>query len=256
MFDEVIHDSFDACLSRIAGDFGVSLVDNATHRRLLLRGENDVYPTTESSMKRFLTKDDGKTMRSFYYVSPFVDFEDVYAEYHSDTNGLSEEEGAGFLQHYGFPTDLFDLSPSLETARFFAAYGGNDNPVGVVGTFPYEEVESNFTLTDLSNHPHALRPRRQLAFVARPCTGIIDLKSQRATTLLSARWYRFRKSASDLDFAKARAATIYPSESELKYFFSADVDEFFRSHRLFQKMDSKQRSLVLVKLELIRRQLD
>jgi hypothetical protein len=255
MNDDAIHDSFGDCISQITIDFGVDLSENETRRRLLLRGENASYPKTESSMKRFLTGDNGKTMRASYYVSPFVDFEEIYAEYHSETHGLSEEEGVGFLQHYGFPTDLFDLSPSIETARFFATHGGDDHSAGVIGVFPFEKVEACFTLTDLSTHPEALRPRRQLAFAARPPVGIVDLKDPKCTSLLGGRWYRFRKTDADLNFANSRATMMYPAETELAFFFSQDFDDFFRSHWTVDRGDNVQRDLVMKKLDLIRNQL-
>ena len=206
-------------------------------------------------MKRFLTADDGKTMRPFYIVSPFIDFEDIYAEYHSTTHNLTEEEGAGFLQHYGFPTDLFDFSPSFETARFFAAHGRETDPVGIVGVFRYNELEEHFTITDLSEHPFAFRPRNQHAFAGRPGPGVIDLKSTRCDALFTSRWYRFKKSAADLAFAAERVSLTYPTEAEIAYFFSRDLENFVKEHFTYALMTNEQRSLVHDKLESIRNQL-
>lgn len=90
-----IFSDIERCRAQIEADFDVDLLDNVKNVSVLMRGENSVYEKTEPSMKRFLTEDDGRTMKPFYYASPFIDFEDIYAEYHSERYGLDPEEGAG-----------------------------------------------------------------------------------------------------------------------------------------------------------------
>ena len=241
------------CRARIEEDFKIDLKRNPRNREVLLRGENFPYEKSESSMKRFLTADDAKTMRPFYLVSPFIDFEDIYAEYHSTEHGLTAEEGAGFLQHYGFPTDLFDFSPDFEIARFFAAHGREKDPVGIIGVFSWREMDAHFTITDLSRHPFALRPKNQRAFAGRPGPGIIDLKSASCDRLFKSRWYRFRKSSDDLAFAADRVSIIYPTETEIAYFFPRHLDEFVKSHFAYEHMTDEQRGLALAKIDDIRK---
>jgi hypothetical protein len=251
--DEIFAD-ISKCRTQIKEDFGGDLHENLASHDLLFRGENFPYEKSESSMKRFLTAEDGKTMRDFYVVSPFIDFEEIYAEYHSVTHGISEEEGAGFLQHYGFPTDLFDLSPSFDTARFFAAYGRQADPIGIIGVFRRSEMENHFTITDLSKHPFALRPKNQLAFAGRPQPGIIDLKSAACDDLFESKWYRFQKSPTDFAFAAERLSIVYPTEQEIGYFFPRDLDEFANSHFTFELLSEQQRALVEAKIDSVRKQ--
>ena len=206
-------------------------------------------------MKRFLTAEDGRTMRPFHLVSPFIDFEDIYSEFHGEEHGLSQEEGIGFLQHYGFPTDVFDFSPSVENTRFFAAHGRDTEPLALIGVFPRAQLEAHFTVTDLSCHPFAQRPRRQLAYAGSPPPGIIDLKSPKCSSLVQSRWYVFRKSESDLEFARSHVTLAYPSEAEIAHFFGADFDEFFETHWTASRWTEEQRHLVHEKLSSIRGQL-
>ncbi len=251
--DEIFAD-IAKCRAQIEVDSGIDLHENLASKDLLMRGENFPYEKTESSMKRFLTASDGKTMRDFYVVSPFIDFEEIYAEYHSSTHGLSEEEGAGFLQHYGFPTDLFDFSPSFDTARFFAAYGRQADPIGIIGVFRRKDMEARFTITDLSSHPFALRPKNQLAFAGRPSPGIIDLKSAACDHMFESTWYRFKKSAADFSFAADRLALVYPTEQEIGYFFPRHLDEFVKNHFTYERMSDEQKGLVQERVDSIRLQ--
>jgi FRG domain len=252
MIQNYVCADFSECRSRIEDDFKIDLGGNLKNKDVLLRGENFPYEKSESSMKRFLTEEDGMTMKPFYYVSPFIDFEDIYAEYHSEEHDLSAEEGAGFLQHYGFPTDLFDLSPSFETARFFATHGRETDPIGIVGAFDWKQMGAHFEITDLSNHPVALRPKNQRAFAGRPGPGIIDLKSATCDLLFTSRWYPFRKSSADLAFAAERVSTAYPSEREIAFFFPQDLDDFIKDHFTYALMTDEQRGLVQDKINSIR----
>lgn len=254
MIDEHIYGDIFECKAQIEKDFEVDLQRNLTEHKVLLRGENFPYEKSESSMKRFLTAEDGKTMKPFYMVSPFIDFEDIYAEYHSTVHGLTEEEGTGFLQHYGFPTDLFDLSPSFETARFFACYGRQRDTIGIIGVFLREQMEQYFTITNLSDHPFALRPNNQCAWAGRPRPGIIDLKSQMCDRLFRCKWYRFNKSSADHEYVAEKLPLTYPVEKEIEYFFSRDLDTFVKDHFTYELMTDEQRRLVQEKLETIRGQ--
>lgn len=255
MIYEHIYSDIYECQSQIEKDFKIDLEKNTASLTVLMRGENYPYQKTESSMKRFLTAEDGKTMKHFDDVSPFIDFEDIYAKFHSERYRLNEEEGVGFLQHYGFPTDLFDLSLAFATARFFAVFGRTDEPIGIIGVFDKRELERHFTITDLSRHPFALRPKQQVAYAARPYASIIDLKSERCDELFTSKWYKFYKCKDDFAFVSNHEQLIYPTEAELAHFFGRDFDEFFKSHWAHQEMTEAQQNLVLQKLDAIRNQL-
>jgi hypothetical protein len=250
-----ILDGIDEVHAQIQNDFDIDLQQNLSVATVLMRGEHAVFPKTEAAMKRFLTAEDGKTMRPFNIVSAFVDFEEIYAEFHSEQHGLSIEEGTGFLQHYGFPTDVFDLSPCFNTARFFATYDKPEEQIGIIGAFERATLKGSFKITDLSHHPFALRPARQLAYSARPLGQIKNLKDPLCDARFKSVWYKFYKSPADLDFAKRNLAYVYPSEGEIDFFFGSDVQDFVTAHCTFEEMTNDQKKAVLEKVDSIRGQL-
>ena len=78
MIYEPIFPNFEACKSSIESDFGLNLeINKLDDPTVLLRGESQYYEKTDSSMKRFLSEKDGLRMKPFYFVSPFIDFEDT-----------------------------------------------------------------------------------------------------------------------------------------------------------------------------------
>jgi hypothetical protein len=255
MIINTVFDNIDACRAQIEQDFDLELSSNLTTRTVFLRGESKLHPSSESSMKRLITASDGVSMEAFYFASPFIDFEDVYAEYHSERHGLSHEEGVGFLQHYGFPTDLLDITPCFDTARFFACYEENGvvvGSIGVLGVFTADKMSNHFAITDLSNSSIAKRPKNQNAYVARPQHGLHDLKGEACEMCCSPKWYRFKKSEEDADFVEAKKEWIYPSKEEIAYFFERDLDQYFREHANYEMMRDDHRRRVFDKLEKIR----
>ena len=255
MIHDCIYDSFSACLTQIEEDFTVDLNkidhDNPT---VLLRGENYPYEKTESSMKRFLTSQTGE-MERLGIVTSFVDFEDIYSDYHSQNFGLTKDEALGFLQHYGFPTDVFDLSPPVRTARFFSHHGCTDQPIGTVAAFLTCEMRQHFTITALFRHRFAERPRRQLAYAARPIKGSFNLKDAKNDQLFTCRWYRFKKIGEDISWAIEKRDEVYPTESELAHFFGEEVDDFFASHWSYDSATPECRTVSNDHLSRIREQL-
>ena len=176
MIYDKIFEHFSACVEQIEKDFKIDLsaIDHH-HPTVLLRGEHCPYEKTESSMKRFLTTSAGG-MERFDIVVSFIDFEDIYSDYHSQKFGLNKDKALGFLQHYGFPTDVFDLSPSVRTLRFFSHHGCTEETIGMVGAFLTKDMKNHFVLTKLFQHPFAERPRRQVAYAARSINGSFDPK--------------------------------------------------------------------------------
>lgn len=252
MTKDKVFKSLQECRAEIECDFGIDLSSNIKTCPVLLRGESHVYEKSESSMKRLLTAGDDQSIVGYYFAQPFIDFEDVYAEYHSEKHGLSHEEAVGFLQHYGFPTDLLDVTPSFDTARFFACYEKEDKPVGILGVFDKTLMEEYFSITDLSKDPIADRPRNQNAYVARPGPGLHDLKGAVCDAKCSPRWYRFVKSKEDFAYVEEKKRWIYPSKEEIAYFFGKDLDDYFRHHANYEAMTADERRRVFEKLEKIR----
>ena len=252
MFHEQVFDDFEACSQQISRDFDLPLSTNSlAHPTILLRGESRPWPTTESSMKRFLVQDDGRTMKPFHYVSPFIDFADIYAEYLRQRFGATEDEAHGFLQHYGFPTDLFDVSPCIDTARLFAV-DTNPNDVGVIGAFSVRKLQKYFVVVDLSRHSFAERPRRQVAYSIKAHRGSYDLKD--GPRDLGIRWYRFQKTCDDVTFARDRRTLMFPSEKELTQLFGHDLRQFLEAHWTQTDDDGyRHRPLVMDKLDAILR---
>ncbi len=225
-----IQDSFDACIARIEEDFDIQLsAHDHAEPAVLLRGESCPWPTTESSMHRFSVQDDGKTMKSPGLVMPFYDFQEDYSDYLAERFGTTRDDALGFLQHYGFPTDLFDVSPSSTTARFFAT---NQHPekCGTIGVFPVPKLKNHFKVIDLSRRAFADRPRRQTAYAIKPHNGSWDLKNEESHECLGVRWYRFRKSAEDRAFARDRKALLLPSAREVDLLFGEDLRQYMESH--------------------------
>ncbi|MGF6440103.1 FRG domain-containing protein [Paraburkholderia youngii] len=253
MFKTVLK-GLDDCRARIENDFQVDLSTNGTDGYLLLRGENRCYDQTETSLKRSLTSHDG-FMRPFNETAPFIDFEDIYTDFLVEDRGLDDGHAKGFLQHYGVPTNLFDLTPSFEVARFFATYGGEESPIGVIGAFVRHELAEHLLITDLSGHPFAARPRRQLAFTAAPPPGITDLKSPSLDPLFTVRWYVFTKTVDDLATARRNATYLYPDEAEIEYFFGRDLDHFIQGHWAFGDADTNAIAAIQRQVELTRRAL-
>ena len=242
MIHSTVFPSFRAAILQIETDLGMSLSTNAVVQpTVLLRGESYPWPKTESSMKRFLICEHTSTIKDPQLLMPFIDFEDLYVEYLSREKGATENECLGFLQHYGFPTDLLDLSPSLETTRFFA---NNSHPgdLGMVGAFRVVELSHCFDIIDLTRHPFAERPKRQVAFAARPRVGSYDLKDD--AEQFEACWYRFHKTADDLAFAAKRHSLLATSEPELNAVFSQDLRNFVLEHWTQQGPDDPRRHVV------------
>ena len=95
----------------------------------------------------------------------------------------------GFLQHYGMPTRLLDVTDDLDIAAYFAS-GGKIGERGLICVFPLDVVSRNSIVIDLRNHPGAIRPRRQsaLAFWNRK---YVDVKSTDCIEQLQLKWFSF-----------------------------------------------------------------
>ena len=97
----------------------------------------------------------------------------------------------GLMQHYGFPTDLIDASDSIHTAAFFARLEAGDIAEGAFAVFDMKKLVQSSPVFDLSDHPMAVRPRRQKAY-AIPHYQHLDLKDKKAMSDMGITWYTFR----------------------------------------------------------------
>jgi hypothetical protein len=107
--------------------------------------------------------------------------------------GLHPMLSAGLAQHYGCPSELMDASSSLRTAAFFSRLGAGTTSIGaiaVIDTSTLTAKGKGGILIDLTQHPSAVRPRRQGAY------GVFskkhtDLKNPQARTDMGITWYTF-----------------------------------------------------------------
>jgi len=252
--NRIIHSNFAQCVKQIEIDFDIDLKDNISNKNVMLRGESTWYEKTESSMKRFLTEKDGKTIKSFHFVSPIIDFQDKFSSYHSDKNSISYDVAEGFLQHYGFPTDIFDISPSLETAKIFSHLGNSQDEIGAICVTRTRGISSYYKLINISTHPFARRPQLQTAYGAKHEKGISDLKDEKLKKYFQIEWYKFRKRQEDIEWAKKQENKIYPDEKELGIFFSRDLENFVKNNSSYGKMTQNQKILLNTMLDKIRNQ--
>ncbi|MDO5979996.1 FRG domain-containing protein [Flavivirga spongiicola] len=251
MINQEIFKNLDACKKQIEIDFNSDLSKNLEDKKLMLRGESKWYSKTEPSMKRFLTAEDGKSMNPFYYVSPFLDFQDIFSEYHSKASNMDRDIAEGFLQHYGFPTDIFDISPSFDTAVIFSHLGNYDEEIGTICVADTIGLSKYYKVIDLSVHPFAKRPKNQIAFGAKHERGISDLKDSGLDNHFKIKWYKFIKSKKDIVYAKNQSDKIYPSEKEIGFFFSNELESFVKNHFAYGKISKENKEKILEMLNKI-----
>jgi hypothetical protein len=143
----------------------IQAVDPATQEKQLIeapawlfRGERAVYPSTYSSFHRFSMSGLSKTAQEeVAAVTRRLDY--ILQRY-----GLEPMYSAALLQHYFLPTELIDLTESLDDAGAFAAYK-NTGEVGVLMAFPTEHLQKHGLVIDLKRIHFARRPRHQHAYV-------------------------------------------------------------------------------------------
>ncbi len=158
----------------------------------LFRGESNNYPTTTSYMHR---------MKNCKTLPPEVKNTIEQVSIHVDVElqkllQLDPGSSAGFLQHYGMPTEFLDLSSDLDVAAYFASGGATGN-TGLLCVAPLKTVSRNSIVFDLRNHPKAARPRRQSAF-ALMHRRHIDIKDSDCISELDLVWMSFELQEQDI----------------------------------------------------------
>lgn len=158
----------------------------------LFRGESIDYSTTTSSMHR---------MKNCKALPPEVKntIEQVSINVNMELQRCLELDpnlSAGFLQHYGMPTELLDLSSDLDVAAYFASGGGIGN-TGLICVVPLSTASRNSIVVDLRYHPRAVRPRRQSAFALKHRRHI-DIKDNDCISELELVWLSFELQEQDI----------------------------------------------------------
>jgi hypothetical protein len=132
---------------------------NIVAPRFLFRGEADAnWSSTTSSMERMRCSslpDDAKS-----------EIESITATLDHQLRtmfGLSKPASAGFLQHYGLPSELIDVSSSALVAALFAAWD-NFSATGAITVFDTAEVTRYCKLIDLTTIVWAQRPTTQAGY--------------------------------------------------------------------------------------------
>lgn len=204
--------SLDACIQHIRSNYGPTKTVKTAAKDInsgesfvvdevptyLYRGESCPYPTTPSFMHRMKTDPALPTdvKNVIEEVARRVD------EGMQDMFELAPMLSAGFLQHYGIPTELLDVTDSLDVATYFAS-GGKVGGKGLICVFPLDVASQNSIVIDLRNHPRAVRPRRQSAF-AFWNRKYIDIKSPGCIEQLQLKWFSFELQSEDsLKYHKA-----------------------------------------------------
>jgi hypothetical protein len=158
----------------------------------LYRGESRVYVTTIASMSR-MRSDDAIPLRVrkvLESVSQQLD-EDLQKFWN-----LHPMLSAGFLQHYGMPTELLDTTSSLETAAFFGSFGDVGSK-GLICVMLVAFIANKSIIIDLTQHPMAERPRRQSAY-AFFHHQYRDIKDPHCIDELQLKWFSFTLQESDV----------------------------------------------------------
>lgn len=168
----------------------------------LYRGESYRYPTSPSSLDRLVADE-----RMPLEIRTFLEQTTIAIDRElQDFMGLGQMHSAGFLQHYGAPTRLLDVTTSLEVAAHFAA-GAVAGTNGLMYVLPLDVVSQKCIPIDLRDHPGAERPRRQSA-LALFNTHFNDLKSVDCIHALRAEWFSFELLPSDIKRFRAPDALL------------------------------------------------
>lgn len=173
-----------------AKDLDSGHVMSASVPAYLYRGESQEYPTTTSAMHR-LKNDDALSLDVRTVIEERIRLLDHELQ---DFVDLVPMLSAGFLQHYGAPTELIDVTASIDVAALFAT--GHVGSKGFMCVFPVAEIANDCVIIDLTQLRVAKRPRLQVAY------GFwhkehFDLKSDAAIADLHLKWFSFTLTEND-----------------------------------------------------------
>ena len=162
------------------------------------RGENKCYPTSTSSLYRITTDDllPQATKEKLESITKTIDLE--FQKFANISPILSE----AYLQHYGLPTTLLDITSRLDIAAYFASCG-NVGDIGLICVFNYDDMDSDTSIIDLRNHRFAQRPQWQHAF-GFSHNIFSDLKKNDCIERLALKWFSFTLTADDITKFKTK----------------------------------------------------
>ena len=200
-FIEKEFDSMGECLQYVKTHFPQGMVLKQVNRigadvtfaheipRYYYRGKSKVYPSTTSSMQRVQATQSPRVVSDVLKVVGDVDSQ------LQGWLGIDSMLSAGYLQHYGFPTELLDISSSLETAGFFGSYPDAQSipQEGCLCVFDTECILNKSVVIDLTEHDYALRPRLQSAYTFFH-RDYLDIKAQECVADLSLHWFYYKTS--------------------------------------------------------------
>jgi hypothetical protein len=200
-FIEKEFDSMGKCLQYVDTHFrqrtvlkqvkAIGTDDTSTQEipRYYYRGESKVYPSTTSSMQRAQATQSHRVVSDVLKVVGDVDSQ------LQSWLGIDPMLSAGYLQHYGLPTELLDISSSLETASFFGSYPDFQSVPqdGCLCVFDTECIINKSVVIDLTQHPYALRPQLQSAYTFFH-RRYLDIKANECVADLSLHWFYYKTS--------------------------------------------------------------
>jgi hypothetical protein len=135
------------------------------------------------------------------------------------------------LQHYISVTWIVDFTRRLDHAFSFAAGGKSNHAWKRIAVLPLQSFSGE--VMNMTEHPLAVRARRQEAFGVVPQKPITDLKSDRARQVYGIRWYEFRVTDSErvewqqrLD--KLLRADDDPTANNLRY----EIERYIQENRV------------------------
>lgn len=166
--------------------------------KFLFRGESHAFPTTIPSMDRLLKTKSIPLITRNILKSQSERVDNELQKFLSPNSMLS----AGFLQHYGMPTGLLDVTSDLDIAAYFAS-GGEVGESGLFCVLPVDVVAQHSTIIDLTQHPYAERPRRQSAYALWHRTHS-DIKNVDCINNLDLQWFEFTLKLADVELFRSR----------------------------------------------------
>lgn len=226
-------DSLNDCIQYIQQNFPQDskiirqVIDEETGKKIeksipafLYRGEEYAWPTTVSSNQRIedskvLTQE---TKDKFRIIGNRIDSE------LQNFSNLSPMYSAAYLQHYGLPTELLDITSDLDIAAYFASTG-NIGETGLICVFSLKDIHTKSIIIDLTNHPSAERPRRQsgYAFFHKKFT---DIKEKSCIKELNLKWFSFTLQEEDIKKFKVKDEILNAYSDKVAGVIQLIVDDF------------------------------
>jgi len=167
------------------------------------RGESKAYKTTLSTIGRLIEKDPPHLSLKLEILHK------INTELQEFLN-LNELLSEAFMQHYEVPTEMFDMTRSIDVASYFAS-NGEFGDKGLLGIFSTENIYDKTIIIDLTTHPKAERPRRQMAYGLKS-RKFKDIKTDQCQQELNIKWFSF--------FLDQKDIQLYNQNTELLNAFS------------------------------------